>query len=726
VKTVAEERERAGQLRELILSEFDAIEAAALEAARETIASLKLGIAHASHLSQATAGIASLAGGVAKAASAVLDFHVSMLAANDGLIQMRNRIRSVTDSQTAFNFALANTRSLADRTFTGLDTTVDVYSRVAGATRELGLTQQHVTRLTETLSKSFAASGKSAGENAAAMLQLSQALGSGELAGDEFKSLAENAPELLNVFARELGVTRGELKKLGSEGKITTDVMISGLDKMADAADRAFDRMEKTFAQKLRPLMNQLAADPGKLRKVASLNTLSDVGDVTDLLGAGNDAGLFRNELVDSQFEILEAGKGATAALGRAYEELGVKLRKVGDELSATSTIDPFKTPATTILSFDLQVQELIQRVEKLNSPTAAADGALMWKALGASIATFSTNAISDLDGVIGRLASLVAPGGGKARSGIAGVIDSYAAYSADTVKGLKMWSDAGAGSTGGSRARTKAADPWAEAYVSETLATIDSGIALIKSRIELFNEWKARSVGDLDTFANAGVTGLGAIAGGPTNLDIANDPNFLKPADAALAGRVDAEKNRQAYVLEQQTKKFAEYEKVATQALSHVEDAFVKLFTTGEFGAKEMFGAIMADLTRMATHRLLMSLLGAALPSAGGATFAGGAAATGGLAHGGSWTAPHHAAHGLRIGGSSTVGDKVPFFAMVNSGETVDIRNRFQQGDRSEGGAGHGRDRVIMVEDRRQLTAAQLKEDVIRIVMDAGFKRGR
>jgi hypothetical protein len=67
-----------------------------------------------------------------------------------------------------------------------------------------------------------------------------------------------------------------------------------------------------------------------------------------------------------------------------------------------------------------------------------------------------------------------------------------------------------------------------------------------------------------------------------------------------------------------------------------------------------------------------------------------------------------------------------VPFFAMVNSGETVDIRNRFQQGDRSEGGAGHGRDRVIMVEDRRQLTAAQLKEDVIRIVMDAGFKRGR
>ena len=47
--------------------------------------------------------------------------------------------------------------------------------------------------------------------------------------------------------------------------------------------------------------------------------------------------------------------------------------------------------------------------------------------------------------------------------------------------------------------------------YVSDTIATIDSGIAAIKERLELFNEWKARSVGDLDTFANAGVTGLGS-----------------------------------------------------------------------------------------------------------------------------------------------------------------------------------------------------------------------
>ena len=94
------------------------------------------------------------------------------------------------------------------------------------------------------------------------------------------------------------------------------------------------------------------------------------------------------------------------------------------------------------------------------------------------------------------------------------------------------------------------------------------------------------------------GVRGIGALAGGPSNADIANDPNFLKPAEEALSTRQANEAKRQAYVLQRQTEQFKEYEKIATQSLSRVEDAFVRLFTTGEFGAKKMFQAILADLT--------------------------------------------------------------------------------------------------------------------------------
>ena len=118
-----------------------------------------------------------------------------------------------------------------------------------------------------------------------------------------------------------------------------------------------------------------------------------------------------------------------------------------------------------------------------------------------------------------------------------------------------------------------------------------------------------------MDAWANIGVEGIGSKgASGPTNFDIAKDPSFLKPADEALDSRLGSERNRQAYVLEQQAKQFTSYEKLATEALGRIEDAFVQLFTTGEFSAKKMFSAITADLTRLATHQLLRGLLGAAL----------------------------------------------------------------------------------------------------------------
>ena len=68
--------------------------------------------------------------------------------------------------------------------------------------------------------------------------QLAQALGSGRLQGDEFRSIAEQVPTILAPIAAELGVTIGELKKFASEGKLTSDVVIRALKKVElDGAD---------------------------------------------------------------------------------------------------------------------------------------------------------------------------------------------------------------------------------------------------------------------------------------------------------------------------------------------------------------------------------------------------------------------------------------------------------------------------------------------------------
>ena len=74
--------------------------------------------------------------------------------------------------------------------------------------------------------------GASAMESSNAFRQLAQALGSGRLQGDEFRSIAEQVPTILAPIAAELGVTIGELKKFASEGKLTSDVVIRALKKV--------------------------------------------------------------------------------------------------------------------------------------------------------------------------------------------------------------------------------------------------------------------------------------------------------------------------------------------------------------------------------------------------------------------------------------------------------------------------------------------------------------
>ena len=74
--------------------------------------------------------------------------------------------------------------------------------------------------------------GASAVESSNAFRQLAQALGSGRLAGDEFRSISEQVPTVLAPIAEELGVTIGQLKKLAADGALTSDVVLRALGRI--------------------------------------------------------------------------------------------------------------------------------------------------------------------------------------------------------------------------------------------------------------------------------------------------------------------------------------------------------------------------------------------------------------------------------------------------------------------------------------------------------------
>lgn len=153
---------------------------------------------------------------------------------------------------------------VANESRSSMSDTVSLYTRLTIATQELGLSTESTLRLTELLNKSFQSSGKTTAEAASAALQLSQALASGTLQGDELRSLRESAPELAVIIAKSMGVGIGALKDLGAEGKITAQVVTQAILGAGDSIEAKFQATQVTVGQSLTILNNELGKFVGQ------------------------------------------------------------------------------------------------------------------------------------------------------------------------------------------------------------------------------------------------------------------------------------------------------------------------------------------------------------------------------------------------------------------------------------------------------------------------------
>ena len=132
----------------------------------------------------------------------------------------------------------------------------DVFARL----RPLGTSLEDIQTVYKGFNATALASGTSAAAASGAFLQLSQALGSGRLQGDEFRSIAEQVPGILKLVSAEMNVTVGELKKLGSEGKITSDILINSLAKgFEENKDKIQQLLDESPAQKFKAFGNAVS-----------------------------------------------------------------------------------------------------------------------------------------------------------------------------------------------------------------------------------------------------------------------------------------------------------------------------------------------------------------------------------------------------------------------------------------------------------------------------------
>ena len=144
-----------------------------------------------------------------------------------------NRIRLVTDSEQELATVTDELLASANRTRSSFESTVELYARVARSSEELGLSQREILNLTETVNQAIQVSGATAQEASAGVIQFAQGLASGALRGDELRSVMEQMPRLARALADGLGISIGELRKLGEEGELTTKRVVEALGKTA-------------------------------------------------------------------------------------------------------------------------------------------------------------------------------------------------------------------------------------------------------------------------------------------------------------------------------------------------------------------------------------------------------------------------------------------------------------------------------------------------------------
>ena len=154
--------------------------------------------------------------------------------------------------------------NLANETRTSTENTIALYRRLTIASQELGLADAEVLRLTELLNKAFQAGGASTQEAASAALQLSQALASGVLQGDELRAIRESAPLVAMAIADSMGVSIGALKELGAEGKLTGRIVADAILGAADDIESRFGATTVTVGQALQILNNELGRYVGQ------------------------------------------------------------------------------------------------------------------------------------------------------------------------------------------------------------------------------------------------------------------------------------------------------------------------------------------------------------------------------------------------------------------------------------------------------------------------------
>lgn len=236
--------------------------------------------------------------------------------AADSYNLMNARLKLATESQEEFNTAQTELRRIAASTQAPLESLATLYQRISRPLREAGRSQKDILAVTEAVATSFRVSGASAQEAENGVIQFAQALGAGALRGDEFNSVAEQAPRLMQALADSLGVPIGALKEMAAQGLLTADVVTSALVEQLGVLRTEAESLPETVGGAMTALSDRWSEAIGQANVQPLIDAIKSLGDtlsdpvvVDNLVALASALATLAGTAVDGASEFVDLGK---------------------------------------------------------------------------------------------------------------------------------------------------------------------------------------------------------------------------------------------------------------------------------------------------------------------------------------------------------------------------------------------------------------------------------
>lgn len=185
----------------------------------------------------------------------------------DTATSIQNRLATVVPIQAQRAAIDQQIFETAQKTRTSYEATASIFSRMTLSASTLGASQSEILRVVEITQKALQAGGATAAESASIATQLTQALGSGRLNGDELKSISENSTILIKAIADEFGVSVGALKDMGAQGELVSSRVFKAILNAGKEVDSVFARSTPMIAAGIQQIDNALTRYIGNVDK---------------------------------------------------------------------------------------------------------------------------------------------------------------------------------------------------------------------------------------------------------------------------------------------------------------------------------------------------------------------------------------------------------------------------------------------------------------------------